>query len=227
MARFQYPLDHDQVLMLARETAELLEELVAADGELRRQASSASDPRRSSGNVGGGNGGGPSIRTEDEHGDTDTVSATATEAFVMNGEKRRQDLQDAHRRVWSSLDSARDALTGAWNHYERLTRGPERLGSVLLDDAPKPVNIDEIWCTSCLRIGELNPRGKPKDVGQDSTLCAWCHAFARDTGGALPHPLLLRRKVEKNGRLTDRDYREVTLLIRRERRGSKKRSKKR
>lgn len=228
MGRFQYPLDQDQVLMLARDAGHLLEELVAADGEIRRRAVSASNPQRSSGNVGGGDGGGPSIRTEDERGETDTVTATTVEAFVINGEQARADLADAQRRVWSALDTARDALTGAWNHYEKLTRGPERLGSALLEGEPKPpVNVADIWCTSCQRIGELNPRGTPKDVGKDSTLCTWCNAFARDSNGALPHPLLLRRRVEKKGRLTAVDYREVTLLIRREQRGSKKKSKKR
>lgn len=216
-------MNRAQVEQLAGDLVDLVSKLSAAELELRVRASSR-DVLRSGGAVGGGSGGGPAIIVDDEDGEPDTIRVTTVEAAVFAGAERRTEYATAQRLAWVKLHEARNALTDAFNACEPLVRAPK--AAAVDDDEKPPPSTKDIWCTSCARIGEINPRGTPKDVGVDSTLCAWCHAYQRDTG-ALPHELLLRRRVEKRGRLTERDYQEVAVMIRRQTKTTKKKGKKR
>lgn len=78
-----------------------------------------------------------------------------------------------------------------------------------LPPAPKPVDNTQDWCSNCTRYDVLEPRGRPKDVGQASTLCAWCHAFNREHHVLPPRPLVV--KHGKRERIFDKDV--VVALV--------------
>lgn len=215
--------DVDHVAMLVDDIGRLARRLVDVDADLRRRIAAARPPRLANG-FGGVGGGGPSALVEDESGAKVAVTLTSVEAAAASREDERSELRAARRLVERRLRDARAALVDAWNSYEKLTRGPERLGAHLVkDEQPKPApGLRDVWCTSCERIGELEPRGNPKDVGADSTLCRFCHGYEREHG-ELPHELLLRRRKEKNGRLHANDFAEVAAKVAEIRRaGSKK-----
>lgn len=203
----------DQAVTRIEEIQELAGKLLGADAELRGRSF---DPGRgwpNSSGPGGGSGGGPSIIADGER-----ISATSVEVAALTPD----DVSDAKVLLWMRVQTAHNALTEAWNAYEKATR------KFRAEPPPTPVDPGQIWCTSCARVNVQWPRGSAKEVGSNSTLCGFCHGYQREHGGQLPPPRLCEMRAE-GVRLTERVVAEVELADRRDQREkqSKKRSKKR
>lgn len=82
---------------------------------------------------------------------------------------------------------------------------------IILDEELELVPPEE-GCSSCAKVGLFSPRGDPKEVGKDSTLCGWCRVFERTYGREVPRQLLLKRAEGR--RISERDI--VQSLRRRE-----------
>lgn len=112
---------------------------------------------------------------------------------------RSSDVSDpTHEAVVSRLtggvkDPATRALSLAMEACRYLELADSERARAL-PPAPKPVDTAD-WCSNCEKYKVLEPRGDPKAVGHDSTLCSWCHAFLRDKYVLPPRVL-----VEKHGR---------------------------
>lgn len=110
-------------------------------------------------------------------------------------------IKDPAERAWASADTAMKALWWADTHRTRalrMTKGEGVLAEMDEDEQP----ADDA-CTNCAKAGIFSPRGTPKEVGKESTLCLGCHNFAREYN--VPKPRALVRKSARGERIYTSD----------------------
>lgn len=186
----------EHVQLYVNDILEIAPQLVEAERELRHRSY---DPGAgfSGSSIGGGGGGGPVIRvTHDDDpeiavGDVETYSVTTVEAQVFQKE-RPDPVKLAHEELLQCLTEARERIVRANNRYLAVTE--------MLDRVVEPENDDDIYCSHHLKFGYIMPRGNPKWVGKDSTLCGWCFAFYKDKGW-MPQKSLFEL-IDRNKKVT-------------------------
>lgn len=134
---------------------------------------------------------------------SDPTGNTAIRPHVDDPAERAIACADAGmRQVKRSLDLARAAiqsLTDADRHRIRalaMTRGE----GILAELTDEELEQDDDACPSHARAGFFSPRGAPKDVGNDTKLCLWCHRFNKNHGQWPARELL--RILDTKGRVS-------------------------
>ncbi len=71
-----------------------------------------------------------------------------------------------------------DDVTSLWNVTQRWAPDPTR-PKTAVDRSALAVDLTEMWCRSCLRVGERSPRHRGE-------LCRWCYQFQAGEGFLVP-----------------------------------------
>jgi hypothetical protein len=119
-----------------------------------------------------------------------------------------RDVLGLQSTVFKKLAQAETAVLAALVAHDKILAAARQKKD---DDE---IQLDQLWCTSCLRVqnedgtAHCAPRGEPKQVGADSTLCRWCHDWTQEHLGELP-PLRLVALHAASIRITSKHLREL------------------
>lgn len=126
----------------------------------------------------------------------------------------RPHISDPAERALKCIDVATLNLGAAMRYRKRALYMIDAEGVLAEMDEEGEAAPSGEWCSNCIQCvidkrPVLNPRGLPKDVGKESTLCRGCHDFEREHGFPMPQSLI--RKRARQGKLYPRD---VELALR-------------
>lgn len=192
--------DHGQLVDAVARITAIAGELPELDDELRQRRRSFQSGRGYPSASMAGMGRGPATVVDRETGDDHAVVVFHDSlAEQIANDLERDDLGGRLAEFTVAVNTALRNLETARGivHKARPSRQPE----------PAAPRVD-IWCTSCERAQVMAPRGDPKRVGEQSTLCGWCHEWQREYGQLPPVAIIERRA--RGERITTRVVEEAT-----------------